>query len=60
MEGFTYRNNDELRGIVPRVIENIFEYSSEDSVKIMVSYLQIYNEVITDLLKNDKRSLHVR
>jgi Cdc6-like AAA superfamily ATPase len=65
MEGFTYNSTDSQRGIIPRSIEEIFNYiesfSSHDT-KFMVraSYLQIYNESISDLLKPEKTSLQIR
>jgi GTPase SAR1 family protein len=65
MEGFTYDSNDAQRGIIPRSIEEIFNhiesFSSPDT-KFMVraSYLQIYNESISDLLKPEKISLQIR
>jgi hypothetical protein len=65
MEGFTYNSSDNQRGIIPRSIEEIFNYiesfSSHDT-KFMVraSYLQIYNESISDLLKPDKTNLQIR
>ena len=57
MEGFKYNLHDEQRGIIPRAIEDIFRYiqSCEDEeTKFMVraSYIQIYNEVISDLLRH--------
>lgn len=65
MEGFTYNSNDILRGIIPRSIEEIFNYIesfSNADTKFMVraSYLQIYNESISDLLKPEKCSLQIR
>ena len=65
MEGFTYNSSDTQRGIIPRSIEEIFNhiesFSSPDT-KFMVraSYLQIYNESISDLLKPEKISLQIR
>ena len=65
MEGFTYDCTDGLRGIIPRCIEDIFGYIESFSnlnTKFMVraSYLQIYNEYISDLLKPDKVNLQIR
>lgn len=57
------------RGIVPRAIEDLFEGIARvgdggagDGSRFLVraSYLQIYNEAITDLLKPGGRSLAVR
>lgn len=65
MEGFTYSQSDPKRGIVPRCIEDIFRYieqSSNEESKFMVraSYLQIYNDSISDLLRPDKVNLNIR
>jgi hypothetical protein len=65
MEGFTYNSSDIQRGIIPRSIEEIFNYIesfSSNDTKFMVraSYLQIYNESISDLLKPEKTNLQIR
>lgn len=65
MEGFKYSGCDPQRGIVPRSMEQIFKYieaSSNRNSTFMVraSYLQIYNEIISDLLKTDRTSLNIR
>lgn len=65
MEGFTYHSSDNNRGIIQRSIEDIFNYIEEYSnsnTKFMVraSYIQIYNEQISDLLKIDKVNLQIR
>ena len=67
MEGFTYNNMDNSRGIIPRTIENIFSYIESNSNKntkfiIRAAYLQIYNEMISDLLKpeNANKNLSIR
>lgn len=65
MEGFTYSNTDEKRGIIPRSIEEIFNYIesfSNNNTKFMVraSYLQIYNENVSDLLRSQTCTLHIR
>eukprot|EP00282_Hemiselmis_andersenii_P038986 CAMPEP_0169428776 /NCGR_PEP_ID=MMETSP1042-20121227/1507_1 /TAXON_ID=464988 /ORGANISM="Hemiselmis andersenii, Strain CCMP1180" /LENGTH=616 /DNA_ID=CAMNT_0009538969 /DNA_START=18 /DNA_END=1865 /DNA_ORIENTATION=- len=53
------------RGIIPRATEEMFGYIEDqacDRKKFLVraSYLQIYNEVISDLLKPERTNLHVR
>lgn len=65
MEGFSSGLNDPNKGIIPRSMEEIFKFienSSNKSKTFMVraSYLQIYNEVITDLLKNETQTLQIR
>ena len=56
MEGF---EDQDLRGITPRSVGDIFDYirnTADSSVRFLVraSYLQIYNEVISDLLKPER------
>ena len=65
MEGFSSGLNDPQKGIIPRSMEEIFKYiesSSNKSKTFMVraSYLQIYKEVITDLLKQEGSALQIR
>ena len=65
MEGFTSETNDPNRGIIQRTIQDIFSYiesiSNENSKFIIrASFLQIYNENISDLLKPDKKNLQIR
>ncbi|RNF12665.1 putative kinesin [Trypanosoma rangeli] len=63
MEGFT---SEEQRGIIPRAIEELFtsiNASRRENMRFLVraSYMQIYNEVISDLLKPTAgRALTVR
>jgi len=62
MEGF---DSKELRGIIPRSVEDIFYYiqnTADVSARFLVraSYLQIYNEVISDLLKPERTNLAIR
>ena len=65
MEGFKYNSTDPQRGIVPRSSEEIFKYiessqNANTTFMVRASYLQIYNEVISDLLKPDRGSLQIR
>ena len=65
MEGLKFDLSDDQRGMIPRSVEEIFshiESSNSSNMKFMVrvSYVQIYNEVISDLLKSDRTSLHIR
>ncbi|CAD2217396.1 kinesin [Angomonas deanei] len=66
MEGFT---SEEERGIIPRSIEEVFNYiytnrNSQLKFLVRASYMQIYNEVISDLLEppsaSERGSLAVR
>jgi kinesin family protein 3/17 len=65
MEGFKYNSQDPQRGIIPRSMEEIFQYienvsNSKTTFMVRASYLQIYNEVISDLLRTDRTNLHIR
>ena len=67
MEGFTYNNLDKSRGIIPRTIESIFSYIESNSNKdtkftTRAAYLQIYNEMISDLLNpnNTNKNLNIK
>ena len=67
MEGFTYDNLDSSLGIIPRTIEDIFKYIESNSNRdtkfiIRAAYLQIYNEMISDLLKpnSPNKNLNIR
>eukprot|EP00505_MAST-04D_sp_SCG-Rhode-Island_P000548 Stramenopile-MAST_4_protein_548 len=64
MEGFHEKQHD-LRGIIPRSIEQIFSYISTSvsprmRFLVRASYLQIYNETISDLLKPERSNLTIR
>ena len=65
MEGFTSEESVEARGIIPRAIEQIFHHiqiNASGTMKYLVraSYLQIYNEQISDLLKPERSNLTIR
>jgi kinesin family protein 3/17 len=66
MEGYNSAGaNVEARGIIPRAIEQIFGHIQTHvsrSMRFLVraSYLQIYNEMISDLLKPDRSNLQIR
>ena len=65
MDGFKFNNQDPMRGIIPRSMEDIFKYiqnvsNSKTTFMVRVSYLQIYNEVVSDLLRTDRSNLHIR
>jgi len=66
MEGFsTGMQSVEERGIIPRAIEQIFGHIQQNASATMrflvrASYLQIYNEAISDLLKPERNNLAIR
>lgn len=66
MEGFNESTTSmERRGIIPRAIEQIFghiQQNASPSMRFLVraSYLQIYNEQISDLLKPERSNLSIR
>ena len=66
MEGSNIFNNLDInRGIIQRAIEDIFKFienlSNENKKYIIrVSFLQIYKENISDLLKQEKKNLQIR
>ena len=65
MEGFKYNGEDPQRGIIPRAIEDIFSFIREEgdpdtTFMVRCSYLQIYNENISDLLKTERQNLQIR
>ena len=61
MEGNFIENSN--RGILPRSVDEIFKYMETQrnkfSFAMKVSYLQIYNETIQDLLTTDKSNLMI-
>ena len=64
-QGFKYNGTDPLRGIIPRSMEEIFQHiessnSSNSRFMVRASYLQIYNEIISDLLKPGRNNLNIR
>ncbi|KAJ0405800.1 hypothetical protein ATCC90586_008454 [Pythium insidiosum] len=66
MEGFNSGSGSvEERGIIPRAIEQIFAHITSNASARMrflvrASYLQIYNESISDLLKPERSNLTIR
>ncbi|OON14637.1 hypothetical protein X801_09570 [Opisthorchis viverrini] len=41
-------------GIIPRLVDDLFRESAEVDYSVELSYLEIYNERIRDLLSNEK------
>ena len=65
MEGFKYSPQDTSRGCIPRCMEEIFKYienisNSKTTFMVRASYLQIYNDNISDLLRTDRTNLLIR
>lgn len=61
MEGF----DEEERGIIPRSGEHIYSFiqnavSARTRFLVRASYLQIYQETISDLLKPERTNLTIR
>ncbi len=55
-------NNPEMRGIIPRIIDDIFDHiynmEADLEIHIKVSYFEIYMEKITDLLDSESHIPH--
>jgi Kinesin-like protein len=54
----TDKLNDELDGIIPRAVHDVFNHRNQiecggERMKVQMSYLEIYNEEAKDLLSND-------
>ncbi|KAK0163260.1 hypothetical protein PV327_006961 [Microctonus hyperodae] len=66
-KSYTMMGSGDNKGIIPRLCDNLFDMiakqqSTELSYKVEVSYMEIYNEKVHDLLdpKPNKQSLKVR
>ncbi|CAE7352846.1 KIF3B [Symbiodinium natans] len=62
---YTMEGSRQDGGIIPRSMEDIFQHIQDAqhahaSFQVRASYLQIYNEVISDLLKPDRSHLMIR
>lgn len=65
MEGMDSGVEESRPGIIPRSIEQIFDHISRNASArlrylVRASYLQIYNEQISDLLKPERMGLPIR
>ena len=72
MQGTVQTSRSGERGIIPRAVDDIFSYIRNNGgasggfenlskkYLVRVSYLQIYNEQISDLLKPDRSNLAIR
>ena len=58
------KNSEELKGIIPRAAENIFQRITSDASStqfdITCSYLEVYREQIGDLLNPSSKNMAVR
>eukprot|EP00057_Strongylocentrotus_purpuratus_P008261 XP_011662735.1 PREDICTED: kinesin-like protein KIF13A isoform X3 [Strongylocentrotus purpuratus] len=67
-KSYTMMGTDDKKGIIPRLCDTLFERMAKDanedtlSFKVEVSYMEIYNEKVRDLIdpKGNKQSLKVR
>ena len=60
---FTIRGNKESPGLIPLSIEEIFrkvEEIKERKFKLAISFMEIYNEIINDLLVNESTKLEMK
>ncbi|KAF9968438.1 hypothetical protein BGZ70_003834 [Mortierella alpina] len=60
--GKTYSGTEKQPGITPRAVEDVFKYIRENSEReflLRVSYLEIYNESIRDLLSPEAIDLRI-
>ncbi|XP_048590157.1 kinesin-like protein KIN-7O isoform X3 [Nematostella vectensis] len=58
----TMMGDDSCPGIIPQAIDEIFTYIDQHPNRefcLVVSYMEIYNEVITDLLSTNKKNLKI-
>ncbi|KAI8971802.1 kinesin motor domain-containing protein [Mycotypha africana] len=59
---FTMMGNDAEPGVIPRSVDNVFDYIKKSVTReflLRVSYLEIYNETIRDLLDPANNSLKI-
>ncbi|XP_071942688.1 uncharacterized protein [Antedon mediterranea] len=60
---FTMQGNASIPGIIPKAIQQIFntiDQSTDREYLLRVCYMELYNEVITDLLCKDGKGLNIR
>jgi kinesin family protein 6/9 len=51
-------NDYKHRGILPRIISKLFKdihHLTEKEIKVKISYIEIYNETINDLLRSENQ-----
>jgi kinesin family protein C1 len=62
---FTMDGHDEKLGIIPRTVKLLFDSTKNAEIlgwkyTIKASFLEIYNEVLYDLLSNDNKDIEIR
>jgi len=62
---FTMMGSPEIPGVIPRINEELFQQISglqtdQNKFQVSVSYLEIYNEMVKDLLNPSDRALDIR
>lgn len=61
---YTMMGNEQNPGVIPRAIADVFDYISETKDQreflLRVSYIEIYNESIKDLLTPENKDLKIR
>ena len=57
-------NDAEMKGIIPNAIDHMFDLIRDDTsgceISLAVSYLEVYKEVIRDLIDPSKSNLQAR
>ena len=50
-----------MKGIIPRAVRKIFEHLEANSKEysVRVSYLELYNEELADLMTNEQKNLRI-
>jgi len=59
---YTMLGDEVARGIIPRAVDDVFRYikqASDREFLLRVSYMEIYNETINDLLVPTQRNLQI-
>uniref|UniRef100_A0A3B4T731 Kinesin motor domain-containing protein n=1 Tax=Seriola dumerili TaxID=41447 RepID=A0A3B4T731_SERDU len=59
---FTMMGSDQTPGVIPLAVEDVFQTIKNKEFLLRVSYMEIYNETVTDLLVDSwkRRPLEVR
>jgi centromeric protein E len=58
-----YPSNKEITGLIPLSVQQIFNHidqNSQSKFEISVSYIEIYNESVNDLIDPSNKNLEVR